>query len=217
MSYTDLTPENRITVFNQCIHNALSNPELSSRLSFRGYPEEKLLIGKSHGELAQQTYNRQVNEYGEYFAASELYSAESKSLREDIKDLRTIARVVFQDDRKAIQDLKLNKGLSRTFGVFYTQVSAMINSSLKNANQLEKLTAYGFDEATLTGFSTRLAALPEIREDRDRENTEAQQATKERDEAIAIMDKWFLDLLTIAPIAVKDKPELMELLNVVVK
>ncbi len=216
MSYSDLTPENRITVFNQSIHNAISTPELSTRLNVRGYPMEKLQIGKGYGETAQEMYTLQVREYGEAYSASELYSNDSHSLREDIKDFRTISRIVFKGDKQAIQDLKLNKDLSRGFDAFRTQVDAMITNACEIPTMIEKLTPYGYDEPTLLGFSSRLATLPETRQLRDREKHEAQQATRERDQAIKIMDSWFVDLLTIAPIAVKDKPELMELLNVVV-
>lgn len=216
MAYSNLSMENRITVFRQSIHNALSNVELSSRLAGRGYPEEKLLAGKELGDRAQEKYNKQVREYGESFNATECYSKEGLAVREEIRDFRTIARVVFQDDAGALQDLKLNKKLKRAFPAFMTQVQASLNNALSIPKNLEALTPYGYDETVLGEMKNRLELLPDLKETRDRERTEAQEATQERDDAIAQMDKYFVNLLTIAPIAVKDKPELMELLNVVV-
>lgn len=67
-----------------------------------------------------------------------------------------------------------------------------------------------------SGIKERLEELPKLKENRDRKRTEAQESTQERNLVLSEMDRFFTDLLTIAPIAVKDRPELMELLGVVV-
>jgi hypothetical protein len=44
---------------------------------------------------------------------------------------------------------------------------------------------------------------------------EAQQSTKDRDEALDRMEDWFADFKAIARIALEDKPQLLEKMGIV--
>ncbi len=81
---------------------------------------------------------------------------------------------------------------------------------------IESLTPFGYDESTISDMMDQLNELPHLKTKRDTEKNEAQQATRDRDEAMAELDTWMIDFLTISRIALKMKPQLMELLGDIV-
>lgn len=216
MTYLERPMGERLSIFRQSITNVLGTPDLKTRLEFRGYPEAALVAAQKMGEQAADLFANQVKEYGEQYAATEIYSKAGETLRTEIRDFRTIARVVFKADRDAQKALLLDEELVRNFDGFRTQVDTILKNTLGSKTIPTKTVKFGYTEGHFEEMLAALNGLPEMKRVRDDEQREAQEATRARDQVIAKMDDWYVDFMAIAPVAVKDRPELMELLNVTV-
>lgn len=216
MDYTEQSKPERISIVLQSLKNAQSNEDLASRLAIRTYTAERIQVGLNLATTAQSLYEKQLKEYGESFRATAVYSDAGKTLREEMRVFRGIGRVLFKSDKLALNNLNLNESIERGFAGFRSQTEATLNNAISTPEILEMCTSFGFPLETLTGMKERLNKLPELKTTRDNERNEAQEATRDWDAVMDDMDEWYSDFITIARYAVVDRPELMELLGVVV-
>ncbi len=216
MTYLERPMGERISIFRQSVACSLGTPDLKIRLTNRGYPETVLIEAKKMGDRAADLFALQVKEYGEQYAATEIYSKAGETLRTEILDFRTIARVAFKNDRDTQKALLLNEELVRNFDGFRTQVDIILKNAMRSQTVSTITAKYGYTVGHFEEMLAQLNELPEMKQDRDNQQIEAQEATRARDAVIAKMDDWYVDFMAIAPIAVKDRPELLELLNVTV-
>jgi hypothetical protein len=79
---------------------------------------------------------------------------------------------------------------------------------------LSKLSGYGVTPEKLQAGQQMADEAEAANAAREKEKGEAQQATKDRDEAVEIMDDWMSDFRKIARIALADKPQLLEKLGI---
>lgn len=215
-TYSEMTPAERLSVAKQSLQNALNNADLAERLSKRSYTAEKIQIGIALQSSAQSSYETQIREYGDAIAASDAYEEKRNELRETTKDMRSIARVACKANPEFQQLLGLNRKLKQSWSGWVTQTESMIHNALQKPELIEILAPFGYPQEVFTQLKEELDALPALKSNRESETAEAQQATRDRDVAIDTLDDWMQDFFTIAKIAVKDKPELMELLGRVV-
>ncbi len=217
MSYTDLSQQERLSTAHQAINNSLQNSELGEMLAARSYTPEKLFIGLTLQKRTAQLHDLQNKEYGESYEAIDAYNNEWDILKRDIKDLRAIGRVVAKDDRKIRKYLQLGETLERSRPALITQISRIINNMVSEPTVVEKFTPFGYDIEAFTSIKDRLTNISQLITYIDTEKSEAEEATRRRDEAMDKLDEWMVDFLSIAPIALREKPQYMEMLGVVVE
>ncbi len=216
MAYLQLSLSERIGVAKKAITNSQNHEELSALVARRSYTAEKLAVGQGLLETAQEKHQIQIREYGEQFQATDSLGEALEIQKNDFTDLREISKVVFKNDRKSYKMMLLNQNLERSQAGSEVQMENTFTNILATPSIIEALTPFGYDETTIRAMFDELNAIPELKTIRDTEKNEAQQATRDRDAAMADLDMWMADFLTIARIALKQKPELMELLGDIV-
>ncbi len=216
MSYMALSIQERLAVASQAITNALNDTTLGELLAFRSYTLEKLTAGH---ELYQKTFSlqgKQTNEYGEAVEASENYEKAWRELLDEMRDIRVIGKIEFQNNKRYYKELKLHKPLIRTKLKGREALKELLTHIAKTPEIVNALTPYGITQETISDMKGRSFGLETLITNRDQEKTEAQNATRERDKAMEALDEWMIDFLTIARIAVKNNPEYMEMLGEIV-
>ncbi len=216
MVYVDLPIPERLSVAAQHLRHARDNEALAAHIAVRSYTPEKIAAGMALLETAKEKYALQIREYGEQYQLTDVHQKQLLALRQELKDLRDIARVIFKKDRLARKTMLLTKPLERGTA-FSAQAETTLSNILATESLCESLAAYGYDKPVLTALQTRLTEVSTVKSKRDKERTEAQQATRDRDAALAALDEWIVDFQTIARVAVRAQPELMELLGDVVR
>lgn len=93
----------------------------------------------------------------------------------------------------------------------------MYDNMIKNDQALALLANMGITAEALQQRKDELDALEQLASLRKIEEGEAQQATKTRDAKMEELKDFFRDLIAIAKIALKSKPQLLEKLGVVVR
>ena len=93
---------------------------------------------------------------------------------------------------------------------FYTEISA--DPELQG-----KLARMKISEEDITNCLAKIEDLQALRAVYQKEIGDAQQSTKTKDAALAKMQVWMHEFFTVARLALKDQPQLMESLGKVVK
>ena len=214
--YSEMSLDARLSASRKAINNALGNPALAARIAMRSYTAEKMNHGKDLLHKATADYDLQTREYGEAYEAQDSFTKQWEYSVNAYADFRGIARVVCKDNRKWYAFIGLPGALKRPRGEAINQIRSTYNNVLSSDEILLAMEPYGYPQSTVLEMKMAIEALDSLKMIRDKEETEAQDATRNRDASMEDLDQWMADFLIIARIAVKGQPELMELLGDVV-
>lgn len=216
MAYTVLTIAERIVKSKEYLSNAQNHPHLQSLLARKSYTDEKLAVGISLQASAEVKQDAMIREQGDQLAATEKLNQSWDDLTVDFTDLREISRIVFKRDRESQQSMYLHEWQERGKAKLEDQMRSTFNNLLQEPAMLEQLEPYGCGENHITELKFRLESIHSLKTAKEIEKNEAQQATVDRDDALAQLDEWMVDFLAIARIATRREPHLMELLGDVI-
>jgi hypothetical protein len=197
------------------IDNAISNETLKTALAAFGYDDVKLDIGKALYNDAVAKQNKQKQEYGEQFEATDaLDLAKSNTNTAYMRDVK-VARIALKGQRGSWQSLDLDGRRKQTYSGWASQASVFYTNALADNSVKTSLSKFGMTEQILTdGLSTvqdveaKLAAQL-------KEKGDAQDATQTRDKAFDLLADWMSDFIAIARIALEDQPQMLEVLGII--
>ena len=211
--YSQMPLTHRLASANRYILAALTAPRLAQLLALRSYTPEKIAGGKALADRAMTSLSVKSREYSEQVATQEEAKEAWKEAVHQYQDFRGIARVVFKRDPQVKASLGLTGGVKPRRSEAESQIRTCYHNALSSDAITTALTDYRYSHAEITAMAQRLEAAISLKMLYDKERTEAQQATKDRNAAVALLDEWIGDFLIIARIAVQDQPELMEILG----
>lgn len=195
------------------VNNFVGNALIQNKMSTFNITLEKVNSFQSDVNTARDVYYRQIGKYSERSVASNEFKQQWRNARKvhfnDIKLSRSALRQ-FPNDAEL---LGLNDAREKNLSEWLGQSRRFYETAQEHPGMIEKLAAYGLDQARLT------AGLQEIN------NTEAayakyqdfrgasQQATQDRDQLVEAIARERQKILTVAEVALQDKPELLEQLG----
>ena len=127
-----------------------------------------------------------------------------------------IARVVLSKQPDVASAMQLNGRRRKTYNGWVQQAKMFYDHALANTEVGAELAAFGIDEAKLSAGQAAVQEVQALLKAQSKEKGEAQMATKARDEALETLMDWLDDFITIARIALKDNPQSLEILGIVV-
>ncbi len=213
MPYQDQTLDNHLSTIRQYLFNAKNTEDLFNLMASRSYTAEKIAEGEQLLETVVQKESEKTVEYGESYSATDRYTAAWVYLTEEFNDLRELGKVAFKNDREGFTTLLLHQKLKRNRPAIEEQIRETLRNISLKPQLLESLLPYGINQETIIALEQGIAEIPSLKMNRADEKKEAQEATRERDKALIILDDWMEDFLSVARIATKKRPELMELLG----
>ena len=86
-----------------------------------------------------------------------------------------------------------------------------------NPTHLAKLLVFKITEEEITVCISEINAIETTRTLYLREVGESQEATREKDKALAELEEWMSDFYAVAKIAMEDQPQLLESLGLLVR
>lgn len=193
-----------------------SRPEMATLLAAYGYTIEKLGAGRTLLTVASDLFNLQQKEYGDQFEATDtLQDAKEKAEKIYNKHVK-LARVAFTDDRSKWQELGLSGERKKSIAGWVAQTTLFYKNSLSSQTIKDALAEYGITEENLTSTETLVTTVVDANAMQEHEKGEAQNATKNRDEAIDELNEWLVKFIKVAKIAFEDNPQTLESFGVVV-
>jgi hypothetical protein len=197
------------------LENAQANEALKAALALFGYDDAKLATGRALYDGAQEKHNKQKQEYGEQYTATDaLDTAMSVANTVYMRHVK-IARIALKDQRGAWQALDLQGRRKKTYSGWVKQARVFYNNAMASADIKAALAVFGITEAVLTDSLANVAEVETKLAAQLKEKGEAQDATEQRDEAFEQLEDFMSDFTAIARIALEDEPQFLEMLGIV--
>jgi hypothetical protein len=194
--------------------NAKTEP-IQGLLAPYGYTVERLDEGLGLVDAAQSAYQTQQTEYAEQYAATDTLQETAAATRATYVRHVQLARVAFDSGSLAYDALGLDGARREDRAGWMAQARQFYTSLQNNAEWLTALAELTVDEAAVTQALSDLDAVESARATQQKEMGEAQQATTQRDDAIATLRGFMRDFYRVAEIALADHPQLQEEIGVV--
>jgi hypothetical protein len=197
------------------ISNAISDTEVKPLLAVYGYDDTRLNEGKTLLDTANQLQQTQQKEYGDQFEATEALNQVREQADSEYMRSIKIGRVALKSHHALVQKLDINGTRKKSLSGWLAQAKQFYLNALTDATVIEKMTAFGITLEKLETGKTLIEETETANAAREKEKGEAQQATLERDKATDELDEWMSDFISIARIALEEKPQLLEKLGIV--
>ena len=204
---------NRLESARLALHNALAESELLAALGQFGYDESRLQQGRSLYESALAVWQSQQQKQGRRRAASAAYhQADAAANRVYMRAVK-LCRTLYRDDPVTYRSLGLDGPRSTAFARRVAQMRLFYSAALGSPAILSTLTDYGLSQSQLQSDFALVTALESARSQREVESGEALGATRSRQEALSVLDRWMGDFAAIARLALEESPQRLEMLG----
>ena len=179
----------------------------------RGYDAAGLAEGLAACNLAQDKFNaRQIAMDNKRVAAKALKVADAAA-RTGYADFSRIAAKVFQDNPTAKAAVIIPARQIQDQDKFLTTVDGAYNTALARSTYLAALSKRGYTQAALQAEQAKLQALTQASAANEAALAAATRATTERNAAVKALKTWWAEFYATAQVALKDRPDLLGLLN----
>ena len=195
------------------LENALNHPEIQRLLKRVSYDKKELLQGKALNEAVRMSQTIKRDEYGSQASSTDLLLGNLKETKEVYRDHITLARLAFKGNRGMNTVLELSGGRKRSTDAWLAQAANFYEKIDEIAGPMAK---YGVIPEGLQQAKAMVEAITTARQQQQRKG-DAQNATQQRDAARRAMNKWMVDFRAAARVALKDKPQLLEALGMLVR
>ncbi|WP_370086388.1 hypothetical protein [Ekhidna sp.] len=208
------TMDGKLLFAGNLLTNASSNTDIATALATFGYTTEKLDEGKALLDAARNLVDKQKQEYGEQFAATDAMNAAREVANGQYMMHLKIARIALKNDRGAEESLRLRGDRKDSFSGWLNQAKAFYANALASQSIIDAFGRFGITQEKLQAGQALVADAEQKLNEQLKEKGEAQQATLERDAALDSLNDYISDLVAISRIALEDKPQYLEMLGV---
>ena len=174
MAQTSQSIDQRMLAAQVAIDNALTGTEIKPLLAEYGYDDTRLNEGKALLTALQDLHQKQIQEYGEQYAASDFLKTkwdEANSLY--MKHVK-VARVALQDERGSSQKLDLGGKRKVSLSGWLAQSNQFYINALADADILSKMNNFGITQAKLENGKQLVQEVEAANASQKKEKGEAQ-------------------------------------------
>jgi hypothetical protein len=182
-------------------------------LTAAGYPPTIIAAKKVEFNALRNLGVLQKKEYGEQYEATKDFNELASSLHPTYLKHVNYGKLIFKEDKAAMNLLELNGRRKRAEANYVTQAMDFYGGALAKPEYKALFTARGITEAALTAGKNGYTTLKEMISIKNTESGEAQMATTKRDAAWEDFDEWFVEFKKYATLALSVTPQLREKLG----
>ena len=193
----------------------MAQPEIEALLTPYGLGQKGRALGQHHLTAANGLIATQSGAQGALRQITAQVNDDTDRLSGDLRGLKAIAKMAFQTLPGAAEALGVKGAIPRT-------AKGLVGAALKLHSNLtpeirEALRQFDFTDEGLDAIQPRANQLQQNLNQQSALKGQAQQATKDLQQALSDLNAWYVTLRRIARTALKQRPELMEALGIVVK
>jgi hypothetical protein len=212
LSDIEVLEESRVT-----LANAESHPIISKIMEKEGYDSETIAAGKKLLAETKAIYNS--NKKGKMVKSTARHNY--KSMKSKLKKLFAKhfakARLIFKRDILAYEQLGLKRFIPKKHVLWVEKAEKFYTEIEADPDLLGKLARLKINEETIADCLAKIEDFQTARAIYLKEIGNTQHSTKTKDAAIAVLKEWMHEFFTVARIALKDQPQLLEVLGKKVK
>ncbi len=178
-----------------------------------GLNSDKINAFKSQHSTSVTKYELQLTKYGIRSNISMQFKQKKRELDETYSDHVSLAREVLEDAPDLLELLDLYGDRKSTLAGYFAQVKRFYTNALANDTAKTRLSAFGLTQERLEA-GLQLAQETETANSQIHDAaSDAEKSTRERNASVAALAKERRRILTVASVALKDQPELLDKLK----
>ena len=195
------------------ITNASEQPEIQKKLNQTGFTPKRFLEGATLLDECKALHAQKSEKYGEKQELASQIKAHEQLARQTFEDHVAIVRFVFRKEPATVAKFNVERTARKVdawvlqAGYFYSRV----------AEHQEVLSQHGLTSAEAAQAVAMVEAVATTRNQRMMRKGEAEEATRARNQSIKALKLWMKDFRAMARIALRDHPQLLESLGMIVK
>ncbi len=195
--------------------NSQANPYVAAALAEYGYPAERFQELETLSESLRRAYDAYRHEYVSAIVATEKLRTLRREAQRHYVALLTLARLAFREDEAAQQRLQLRGRRAKAFSAWREQVESFYDALSESPALMERLSAYGVDEARLAAGREALARAVAMKREQQDHRARATTLREERWRLQRALYRWLSDFRIVARLAVDEEhAELLEGLGI---
>ncbi|MCT4637857.1 MAG: hypothetical protein N4A72_09125 [Bacteroidales bacterium] len=193
------------------------NPEILNVLARFGVTEARIDEGITLYNDTQKSIDDQKREHQEKQEAYDEFFAKKGECLEEFKLFNTFGRLAVKGNK----DMHIRIGFNQpkelsTFG-WMKQAEERYKASLTEPDFITKMNRYNITTEDIEEYKTNIENLILLRAKYDREKGQAENSTNIKRDKVEELEDYIQELKTIAKFALKDSPQLLEELGIVVR
>lgn len=196
--------------YGSIFENISKNEVLKNELAEFGYDEAEITKGKALYDTAATKMDTNKTETTEEKLAYDKFAQKFEELKTAYTTDRKKVKIIYKDEDAKLSALAVKGVASIRISEILDNADTLYKQLKANEELLTPLKKLKIDEVYL---DTQIALLEEVKslyQAYTKEKGESQQATKDKDQALAHLEKWVREFYAIAKIALEDKPQLLE-------
>lgn len=195
-------------VFAQRVTYGLNNdPDIRRMMEPVGYDQFKINAFTTVYEAALNAHAAQQKEYSDKTGSYAEFEKIYKKAKTDLSCLIKVAKVALKNDRQKVDLLNLNGKKGYSVSDVFTYMSRLYINLEGDSNLLDKMAVYGYNINRVAACRNSFLNAQTQYNKYLKENSEAVEATKFRDERMAELDEWMYDYYALAKVAYLQKNE----------
>jgi len=200
----------------KAIANALIDDEIKELLLPYTYDEARLNEGMSLYKEADALYEKQQMDYVIQYKAKEKFDKAFNDAHDVYIEHISLTRLALDDEPSERTMLSLDGKRSQTLAIWLRHANRFYNNTIDNEEMLNKIARYGITNEKLKEAKELIKTLELVDDEHDRGKGAAQKSTNKRNKAFRKLDKWMSEYIKVCRFALKEKPQLLEKLGIIV-
>lgn len=195
------------------VEGVKQNSEIKKKMARVGFTDDDLQRGTNLRKSVSENKTRQGKGLGAQKAATQSFKQQREEINEEYLYHLSVAKIALRNDSTLWDVLQLNGRRETTVAGWFSQVQDFYDNIDTVAAAMKK---HGVTAAELNQNREKIAAAAQLRVAQAQKKGEAQSATQERKRALAELKQWEQDFRYLAKFALKDNPQQLEALGIVV-
>jgi len=190
---------------------------IKNTLAQYGISDQQLNEGWQTFTQAKDSWEKNVAENAEATNASAAYSAQYDKVNGTFKRHWKQSKLLFGAIPEALVTLGVQGQFPRSYEQLCAKAEIFYKSAKANNNIAAKMQVIGLDARTCDSALSEIATLQSMRSAREKESSDAQSATKTKNQALIELDDWMEHFDALARLAFFDNPQQLESLGIFVR
>ncbi len=169
--------------------------------------------------LCTETYTLeklQVKLHGEQFRAKAKFDKLLAETHPQYMDHVKFMRMGFRDDPRKLKELAAAGGRIKRISGWLMQAKTFYTNTINDEESLTKMADYGITKENLEAVEAKVSEVAAAYQEHKEKKGAAQDAIDRRDKSLDKLEKFMSEFISICRIALKDHPQLLEKLGIVV-
>ncbi|MEK6477058.1 hypothetical protein WJR50_05970 [Catalinimonas sp. 4WD22] len=195
------------------LQNTNAKPEILKRMGMHGFSPKRMQEGDTLLNNASFLHTQKTQKYGEKSSVAAQLKTNEQQARETFMDHVATVKFAFRKEPLILEQFNI-KRVSKKINVWPMQARYFYAQANEHVTQLSQ---HGLTAEELAQGHAMVEAVTHARNQRILTKGEAEEATRLRDQSVKVLKVWMSEFRTIAKIALKDNPQLLESLGITVK